>query len=196
MGGKTSAKSKNEWIAKVYDRINLTVPKGRKAELQAIAERRGQSVNGFINGLIDKALEREQAQAGVVMVSPGAIPDENICSRFISQWGSDFQSAFDASGQSAEEYIRQAVAERVERETRPPVPEWIQKLFPGERWPVIHVERDLPRYEQNQLMKHFTQEQKAEWEKEFRLELKEQIAEDKKNGTGLFATPRSCNLDI
>ena len=64
MGGKTSAKSKNEWIAKAYDRINLTVPKGRKAELQAIAERHGQSVNGFINSLIDRALEGEQAQAG------------------------------------------------------------------------------------------------------------------------------------
>lgn len=64
MGGKTSAKSKNEWIAKAYDRINLTVPKGRKAELQAIAERHGQSVNGFSNNLIDKALEREQVQTG------------------------------------------------------------------------------------------------------------------------------------
>ena len=66
MGGKTSAKSKNEWIAKAYDRINLTVPKGRKAELQAVAERHGQSVNGFINSLIDEAMEREreQAQAG------------------------------------------------------------------------------------------------------------------------------------
>ena len=64
MGGKTSAKSKNEWIAKAYDRINLTVPKGRKAELQAIAERHGQSVNGFINSLIDEALDREQSQAG------------------------------------------------------------------------------------------------------------------------------------
>jgi hypothetical protein len=59
MGGKTSAKSKNEWIAKAYDRINLTVPKGRKAELQAVAERHGQSVNGFLNALIDAALEQE-----------------------------------------------------------------------------------------------------------------------------------------
>lgn len=59
MGGKTSAKAKNEWIAKAYDRINLTVPKGRKAEIQEIAERNGQSVNGFINRLIDEAIERE-----------------------------------------------------------------------------------------------------------------------------------------
>ena len=29
MGGKTSAKAKNTWIAKAYDRINLTFAKGR-----------------------------------------------------------------------------------------------------------------------------------------------------------------------
>lgn len=60
MGGKTSAKAKNAWVAKTYDRINLTVPKGRKEEIQAEAERRGQSVNGFINSLLDEALERER----------------------------------------------------------------------------------------------------------------------------------------
>lgn len=60
MGGKTSAKAKNAWVAKTYDRINLTVPKGRKEEIQAEAERRGQSVNGFINSLIDEALGRER----------------------------------------------------------------------------------------------------------------------------------------
>ncbi len=103
-----------------YDRIQLVVPKGRKDEIQAAAEAQGQSVNSFINHAIDKVMEQ---QAGVVMVSPGAVPDENICSRFISQWGPDFQSALDASGQSAEEYIKQAVAERVKRETRPPAPD-------------------------------------------------------------------------
>lgn len=59
MGGKTSAKSKNTWIAKTYDRINLTVPKGQKDVIQAHAEARGQSVNGFINEAIDEKMERE-----------------------------------------------------------------------------------------------------------------------------------------
>lgn len=44
-----------------YDRVQLVLPKGRKAELQAVAEQHGQSVNGFINSLIDEALERERA---------------------------------------------------------------------------------------------------------------------------------------
>lgn len=52
MGGKASAASKNKWNAKAYDRINLTVPKGRKATIEARANEQGESVNGYINGLI------------------------------------------------------------------------------------------------------------------------------------------------
>lgn len=52
MGGKTSAASKNKWISKAYDRINLTVPKGRQAVIKAHAEAQGESVNGYINTLI------------------------------------------------------------------------------------------------------------------------------------------------
>ena len=52
MGGKASAASKNKWNAKAYDRINLTVPKGRKATIEARAKETGESVNGYINGLI------------------------------------------------------------------------------------------------------------------------------------------------
>lgn len=48
----------NGWIKSKYDRINLTVPAGRKAEIEAAAEAAGQSVNGWINGLIDAALSQ------------------------------------------------------------------------------------------------------------------------------------------
>ncbi len=59
MGGKTSAKSKNDWIAKAYDRINLTLPKGQKDIIKAHAEGRGESVNAFINRAIDNQMERD-----------------------------------------------------------------------------------------------------------------------------------------
>lgn len=49
------AKWQNDYIAKAYDRINLTVPKGKKEIIQN-ALRDGESVNGFINALIDKEL--------------------------------------------------------------------------------------------------------------------------------------------
>ena len=57
--GKASTKAQNKYIAKAYDRVNLTLPKGRKAELQAHASDRGESVNGFINRAIDEAIMRD-----------------------------------------------------------------------------------------------------------------------------------------
>mgnify|MGYP001125510976 CR=1 FL=1 len=60
MGGKTSAKAKNTWIAKAYDRINLTVAKGRKAVIQAHAQAQGESVNGFVNRAIDETMDRNK----------------------------------------------------------------------------------------------------------------------------------------
>ena len=71
-------KYNNNFIKEAYDRINLTVPKGRKAELQAVAERHGQSVNGFINSLIDDAMERERAGGVHVDVSAGTSPQAGI----------------------------------------------------------------------------------------------------------------------
>ena len=60
MGGKTSAKSKNTWITKAYDRINLTVPKGQKDLIQAHAEAQGESTIGFINRAISETMERDK----------------------------------------------------------------------------------------------------------------------------------------
>lgn len=60
MGGKTTAKSKNKWIAKAYDRINLTVAKGNKDLIQAHAASMGESVNGFINRAIAEAMEKDK----------------------------------------------------------------------------------------------------------------------------------------
>lgn len=59
MGGRASSASKNAWNAKAYDRVNLTMPKGKKEIVQAHAEARSESVNGFINRAIDNQIERD-----------------------------------------------------------------------------------------------------------------------------------------
>lgn len=41
-----------------YDRIQLVVPKGKKEQIQICAKSQGESVNGFINRLIDVELDR------------------------------------------------------------------------------------------------------------------------------------------
>ena len=53
------AKWQNDYITRTYDRINLTMPKGKKEIIQDHAAVQGESVNGFINKAIDEKLERD-----------------------------------------------------------------------------------------------------------------------------------------
>lgn len=53
---------KNAWIAEKLDRINLTLPKGRKDELKAHAAAQSESVNAFINRAIEETIERDKAR--------------------------------------------------------------------------------------------------------------------------------------
>jgi predicted HicB family RNase H-like nuclease len=45
---------------KAYDRIALRVSKGDKEKIKAFAESNGESLNGFINRIIDEALSKEK----------------------------------------------------------------------------------------------------------------------------------------
>lgn len=50
--GKTSSAVKNRYNLKAYDRLAITVPKGRKQAVEAFAKERGESVNGMVNRLV------------------------------------------------------------------------------------------------------------------------------------------------
>jgi predicted HicB family RNase H-like nuclease len=54
--GEATAK----YTAKAYDRIELKVKKGKKADLQEHAAERGESLNGFVNRAIDEAVVRDK----------------------------------------------------------------------------------------------------------------------------------------
>lgn len=60
----TAIKYNNEFNKKAYDRINLTVPKGKKDIIQNVAQANGESVNAFINRLIDNELASIERQMG------------------------------------------------------------------------------------------------------------------------------------
>lgn len=51
----------NRWTNAHYDRINIAVPKGRKDEIKALADTRGQSVNAYIISAVDEKMERDGA---------------------------------------------------------------------------------------------------------------------------------------
>jgi len=53
------AEWQNRYIARTYDRINLTVPKGSKETIRSHAEALGESVNGFINRAIEEQIKRD-----------------------------------------------------------------------------------------------------------------------------------------
>ena len=53
-----AVKYNNEYNAKKYDRITIVVSKGNKEVIQTAAKDNGESVNGFINRLIEQELKR------------------------------------------------------------------------------------------------------------------------------------------
>ncbi len=50
----------NKYIKNHYDRINLTVPAGKKEVIHKEAEKNGESVNAFINRAIDLLLDSQE----------------------------------------------------------------------------------------------------------------------------------------
>lgn len=56
------AKWQNDYIARNYDRVNLTMPKGKKEILQARAKAAGESVNAYINKAIEQRMEQEAGE--------------------------------------------------------------------------------------------------------------------------------------
>ncbi len=59
---KAQQKAVHKYVKANYDRMELTVPKGRKDDIKAHAVARGESVNGFINRAITETMERERRE--------------------------------------------------------------------------------------------------------------------------------------
>lgn len=56
--GKNATALQNKYISETYDRINLTVPKGKKEIIKAAAESVGMSTNQFINIAIEDKINK------------------------------------------------------------------------------------------------------------------------------------------
>lgn len=51
---KAQQRAVHKYVKANYDRMELTVPKGRKQEIKLFAEGKGLSVNSYVNALICK----------------------------------------------------------------------------------------------------------------------------------------------
>ena len=54
----TSAAVKRRYNEKAYDRLQLVVPKGKKAAIKECADGQGESLNAFVSRAIDERMER------------------------------------------------------------------------------------------------------------------------------------------
>lgn len=111
--GKASTRAHNKYNAKAYDRINLTVAKGQKENIQAHATAHGESVNGFIGRAIVETMERDgaggpqeaagaAAGAGGISLSPDTLESA--------------QQAAERTGEAVGEFLARAVETQVKRD--------------------------------------------------------------------------------
>ena len=111
--GKASTRAHNKYNAKAYDRINLTVAKGQKENIQAHATAHGESVNGFIGRAIVETMERDGADGpqeaagaaagtGGVSLSPDALDAA--------------QQAAERTGEAPAVFVARAIETQVKRD--------------------------------------------------------------------------------
>ena len=101
---KAQQRAVHKYVKDNYDRIELTVPKGRKAELKALADSRGQSVNAFVNEAIDAAVSDVAVQVGGALLTAKALTEA--------------RSAAESAGETVEVFIERAIETQAARDKR------------------------------------------------------------------------------
>ena len=110
---KAQQKAVNKYMAANYDRVNLTMPKGRKAEIQAAAAAAGESLNAYINASIAQRMggdtsssptEAAGAPAGAGAVS---LPFDTLKAA---------REAAEASGEALPVFVGRAVETQAQRD--------------------------------------------------------------------------------
>lgn len=61
---KAQQKAVNKYVKDNYDKVLLTMPKGKKDIIKSAAEKQGESVNAFINRAIDEAIQHDNEKRG------------------------------------------------------------------------------------------------------------------------------------
>ena len=105
---KAQQKAQNKWIAKAYDRINLTVPKGKKEEIQSFAANTGESVNGFINRAIGEAMGEAPETPQNARQGPGDILTPSALKTA--------QDAAEKAGETVPAFVERAVETQAKRD--------------------------------------------------------------------------------
>ena len=62
MVSKAQQKAVNKYVKQNYDRVNVTMPKGKKDEYKSHAQSKGMSLNAYIISLIETDIKKEQGE--------------------------------------------------------------------------------------------------------------------------------------
>ena len=103
---KSRNKRQNTWQKENTDRLNFTMPKGRKAEIISLAKAAGTNASEWINSAITEKMlnnpEEVQKKEDSIKSFVKSIPDLEAYAR--------------SAGMTAEEYINTAVMEKMQRQ--------------------------------------------------------------------------------
>ena len=116
MAGKTQYK--NAWQKDNVDRVNLTMPKGRKDEIKAHAAAQGESVNGFINRAIGHEMERDSGTAPEIAGKPTETAQGAGMVSLPSDTLEAAQRAAERTGETVIDFVACAVSEQQGRDDR------------------------------------------------------------------------------
>lgn len=111
---KSQQRAVHKYVKANYDRMELTVPKGRKDTIKAHAAVQGESVNGFINRAIDHEMERDTtggpSEATGARLGEGAIsiPPTTIKAA---------REAAEAAGEELPVFVTRAVETQAQRDS-------------------------------------------------------------------------------
>lgn len=107
---KAQQASVNKYVKANYDRVNVTMPKGKKEVIKAHAETRGESVNAFIGRAIDETMERDNGAVSGSVAQTGG--NTILTPKALTQ----ARSAAEAAGETVEAFIERAVTTQAERD--------------------------------------------------------------------------------
>lgn len=100
---KANQRAVNKYVKNNYDRINVTMPKGKKDTIQAHAEASSQSVNAYINAAIDSRMGQEgTGEARGISLSPDTLKAA--------------QRAAEAAGEAVPVFIDRAITTQARRD--------------------------------------------------------------------------------
>jgi len=107
---KAQQKAVTKYMKENYDEIKVRVEKGRKADIKAYADSRGESVNAFIGRAIDEIMTRDTSQEATecpISHFEGSLSSEKL---------NAVQKASKTTGETRTEFVTCAVGIQAQRD--------------------------------------------------------------------------------